>query len=160
MLDSPSNRSEAHVVLKRLNDLPNPPIEFIGRAFELSSTVELLQGGNQVLLLNGVGGIGKTTLAKKYLHSQYEYYNHIAWISVLQEGSEEREGFQSAAEALGGDPELFENLGIPFDLEQNAQDRTQMVLKALKQLQEVRPRGRGQNVLADPIYSLQESLWI
>ena len=141
----------AHVVPKELNELPNPPIEFIGRAFDLSSTVELLQGGNQVLLLNGIGGIGKTTLAKKYLHSQYDQYNHIAWISVLQEGSENKEGFQSAAEALGGDPDLFENLGVPFDLEQNAPVRTQRVLKALKQLP-----GKNLLVIDNAGFSLKE----
>ena len=141
----------AHVVPKELNELPNPPIEFIGRAFDLSSTVELLQGGNQVLLLNGIGGIGKTTLAKKYLHSQYDNYNYIAWISVLQEGSEKKEGFQSAAEALGGDPDLFENLGIPFDLEQNAQVRTQQILKALKQLP-----GKNLLVIDNAGFSLKE----
>ena len=119
---------------KPLNSLPNPPIEFIGRAYDLASTIELLQGGKKVLLLNGMGGIGKTSLAKKYLHSQYDYYDHIAWVSVLQEGSEQKEGFQSASEALGGDQLLFKNLGIPFDPEQDSQMRTQLVLTALKQI--------------------------
>ena len=94
----------------------------------------MIQGGNQVLLLNGLGGIGKTTLAKKYLHSHYNYYDHIAWVSVLLEGSSEEEGFQSAAEALGRDPKLFNNLGIPFDLEESDQVRTQRVLEAFEQL--------------------------
>ena len=134
MLDSPSNKSEAHEVPKRLNDLPNPPLEFIGRGYELATITELMQGGNQVLLLNGLGGIGKTTLAKKYLHSHYDYYDHIAWVSVLQEGSSEEEGFQSAAEALAGDPKLFNNLGIPFDLEEADQVRIQRVLEAFEQL--------------------------
>ena len=124
----------SQVIPKRLNKLPKSIDEFIGREDELKDLEKLLQGEKPVLLLNGIGGIGKTTLAKKYLHSHYDYYDHIAWVSVLQEGSSEEEGFQSAAEALAGDPKLFNNLGIPFDLEESDQARIKRVLETFEQL--------------------------
>ena len=80
----PDSGSPPHSLPKRLNKLPSPPVEFIGREAELEELKDLLQGAKPVLLLNGIGGIGKTSLALKYLYSQYDTYAHIAWISVPQ----------------------------------------------------------------------------
>ena len=87
----------------RLNKLPGQPEEFVGREEELKEVATLLQGKKPVLLLNGIGGIGKTTLAKKYLYEAYGLYDNIAWVSVLSENEEKEEGFRTTADALGND---------------------------------------------------------
>lgn len=56
--------------------------EIIGRSRTLADLrTTLLQKGTTVIL-NGMGGIGKTTLAEVYVNSWYSEYNHIAWIKA------------------------------------------------------------------------------
>ena len=104
----------------------------MGREEELEEVATLLQGKKPVLLLNGIGGIGKTTLAKKYLYEAYRLYDNIAWVSVLSENEEKEEGFRTTADALGNDLELMESLGLEFDPKQDVMTRAKMVLKGLK----------------------------
>ena len=63
----------------RLNKLPGQPKGFVGREGELEeSNCHAYKERMPVLLLNGIGGIGKTTLAKKYLYEAYGLYDHIS----------------------------------------------------------------------------------
>lgn len=52
---------------------------FVGRSEELARIHEELQG-NQVLFLSGIGGIGKTELAKKYVQQYRETYDTVAFV--------------------------------------------------------------------------------
>ncbi|MEL6671673.1 MAG: tetratricopeptide repeat protein [Bacteroidota bacterium] len=114
-----------------LNDLPGRVQNFVGREEELSELETLLQGEKPVLLLNGIGGMGKTTLATKYLYKHLGSFDHVAWVSVLSENQVEEKSFQTAEEAIGGDQTLFNNLKLPFDPEQAVSQRAQRVLGAL-----------------------------
>ena len=56
----------------------------IGRDQELHEVHDLLFGRNQhVLVVNGMGGIGKTTLAQAYISKYLHEYAHVAWITQL-----------------------------------------------------------------------------
>ena len=57
------------------------PQDLIGRSKELAQLTALLAENGQVVLVNGMGGIGKTSLAAAYVAQEYENYQHIAWIS-------------------------------------------------------------------------------
>ena len=60
-----------------------PPIDnrdVIGRAEDLATLRQRLQDSHKVLLMNGIGGIGKTTLAKLYLNNYAEEYEHLLWL--------------------------------------------------------------------------------
>ena len=57
--------------------------QIIGRKNELIDLHDRLFKNKQVVLVNGMGGIGKTTLAQVYLSKYYKEYKHIAWISQL-----------------------------------------------------------------------------
>ena len=59
--------------------------QIIGRTEELNDLHNRLFNNKQVLLVNGMGGIGKTTLAQVYLSKYYEEYHHIAWVSQHSE---------------------------------------------------------------------------
>lgn len=69
---------------KEITSIPNIVLEdIIGRKKELDQILEHLNSSNKVLLVNGIGGIGKSTLAKCYPLKYYSNYNHFIWIDVL-----------------------------------------------------------------------------
>ncbi len=58
---------------------------FIGRNEDLEELSQTLATANQVVLMNGMGGIGKTTLARAYVNKNLSVFNHVAWISVTED---------------------------------------------------------------------------
>ncbi|MEA5259741.1 tetratricopeptide repeat protein [Arcicella aquatica] len=56
--------------------------DVIGREEEIEELHSMLFENKQVVLVNGLGGIGKTTLSQAYLTKYAEQYQHLAWISV------------------------------------------------------------------------------
>lgn len=54
------------------------PACFVGRSGELEDIQEVLSE-NQVVFLSGIGGIGKTELAKRYAYEYRDYYETIAF---------------------------------------------------------------------------------
>ncbi len=66
---------------KILGSAPFIPELFIGRGGELEAVRQkLFEGDNLLLLVNGQGGIGKTTLAAKYWQRYEADYRHLAWV--------------------------------------------------------------------------------
>ena len=61
---------------------PIPPKEFTNREKDLRHLHEKLNGQNQTLLLSGLGGVGKSTLAQVYWYKHVDEYDHLAWITV------------------------------------------------------------------------------
>src|ERR1700733_14946422 len=56
------------------------PQAIIGREADLVKLHESLFTRGQVVVVNGLGGIGKTTLVQAYLTKYYEEYQHLAWV--------------------------------------------------------------------------------
>ncbi|NTV67207.1 MAG: ATP-binding protein [Chlorobaculum sp.] len=68
-------------IAKYLGILPVIPEVFIGRDEKLKEVHdELFDGNNLLLLVNGEGGIGKTTLAAKYYQRYFSDYAHLGWV--------------------------------------------------------------------------------
>jgi len=59
--------------------------EIVGRDAELNDLHQRLFDNRQVVLVNGMGGIGKTILAQVYVDHFWDEYCHIVWISQLSE---------------------------------------------------------------------------
>jgi len=59
--------------------------KIVGRKRGLFIIDQLLSSHRRALLVNGLGGIGKTTLAKYYVQEYEAQYNHIIWVDVLPE---------------------------------------------------------------------------
>ena len=66
---------------KHLATIPFTPDVFQGREEDLEAIHDkLFKGNNLLLLVNGEGGIGKTTLASKYYQAYHKEYTHLAWV--------------------------------------------------------------------------------
>jgi hypothetical protein len=64
--------------------LTKPPFRsevFLGREDDLKAIkAQLFSGNNLLLLVNGHGGVGKTSIASKYYALYYAEYAHTAWV--------------------------------------------------------------------------------
>jgi tetratricopeptide (TPR) repeat protein len=104
---------------------PDPffPEIFLGRELELTTIHDKLfaPGGNLLLLVNGEGGVGKTSIAAKYYRTYADEYAHLAW--VLSE--------KNIAGAL---LQLAIPLGLSFDEQMDSSGRLQLLLQALTSL--------------------------
>ena len=104
---------------------PLPPLTefFIGRTDELEKLHQkLFKGDNLIMLVNGEGGIGKTTFAGRYCHQYQKDYKHIAW--VLSQ--------KSIANAL---LTLEKPLGLSFPENMHEKDRLQELYKTMANLE-------------------------
>jgi NB-ARC domain len=76
----------AEAMRKPQRFLTTPPFQapiFIGRDTELQTVHDRLFGGeNFLMLVNGQGGIGKTTFASKYWDKYQHEYSHLAFLYV------------------------------------------------------------------------------
>lgn len=115
---------------KGLTPYPTVDLEdIIGREKELIELHQILNVSQKVLLVNGLGGVGKTTLAQAYLTKHLSNFNHIVWITV-QPGNT-----FNIINAFANNIGLFENLAIPFNPEEeNEIQRCEKILRALRKI--------------------------
>lgn len=68
---------------------PLPPKAFIGRSKDLIAIHQLLKKTDNLVLVNGIGGIGKSTLAHAYWHGYQHEFNYVIWLNVVNEDIQE-----------------------------------------------------------------------
>lgn len=109
---------------RALTQNPFQPEVFIGREQDVQAIHDKLftPGSNLLLLVNGHGGVGKTTLASKYYHRYQDEYAHSAW--VLSE--------KNLANAL---LLLALPLGLSFDERMPETERLQTLLREMAALE-------------------------
>ncbi|MEO1259853.1 MAG: tetratricopeptide repeat protein [Bacteroidota bacterium] len=75
-----------HVIPQHLTILPAiDPGQVVGREHDLQKVLNMLEKTNKLTLVNGLGGIGKTTLAKALLQTHKYKFQYIAWINVVSD---------------------------------------------------------------------------
>ena len=106
--------------------LTKPPFQseiFLGRVEDLKNIKDkLFSGDNLLLLVNGQGGMGKTTIATKYYTTHANLYEHTAW--VLSE--------KNIANALV--THLAAPLGIAFEPTDTLAQKREALLAAMANL--------------------------
>ena len=100
-----------------------PPEIFLGRESALSTLRHKITTGDKLLLLvNGQGGIGKTSLAAKYYLAYRHAYKHLAWLFA---GSSVRNALLSLAPSLN----------ITFPDRMPEEQRLEVLLKQMSNLE-------------------------
>ena len=112
---------------KKINKiLGNPPFfpeVFLGRDNDLVEVHDkLFKGENLLLLINGQGGIGKTTFASRYYHTYQDEYIHLGWVFTEK----------SLLDAL---LTLAIYLEVTFDDAMPGEDRLKVLLNEMAQLE-------------------------
>lgn len=107
-----------------LTRLPSLHLETdcLGRETELETLQTLLHESSKVVLVSGLGGMGKTTLAAGYLQWLRNDYDYIAWINS---GNDLVSSF-----ALNED--LAKNLELPFLENEKIEDRFARLMNKLR----------------------------
>ena len=67
-------------------DFPSPPQDFTGRKTELNELHEVCKNQN-IVVITGLGGVGKTALALKYADKYKSYYKFIYFITASSQDS-------------------------------------------------------------------------
>ena len=80
---SPVPAKGGAAIPKYLTDPPVRSVELVGREFVREEITRLLDRAHRVLLVNGLGGVGKTELCKRYFRDHAGHYGHLAWVDVV-----------------------------------------------------------------------------
>ncbi|MGC4102100.1 NB-ARC domain-containing protein [Ferruginibacter sp.] len=72
------------ITKKYLTVIPPLPETFIGREDETIAITDQLQKGDNPLIIRGMGGLGKSTIAKVVLDKLAAAAKHVAWIDASQ----------------------------------------------------------------------------
>jgi hypothetical protein len=125
---------EVHKIPRNLTNYSSPQT-FVGREAEIAEMKAILDNERTVVLVNGLGGIGKTSLAKEYLKRYNADYQYIAWL----------EQTSTLTNAFILDDLLHQNLGLKFSNEEESV-KFKTILNSLKNLQ-------GTNILVIDNYA-------
>ncbi len=106
--------------------LPPRKINLIGREKDLATLAEMLKKSERVVLVNGLGGIGKTEVCKSFFYTHYNRYVYAAWIDWISSLRE------SLVYALGGDKSTF----IQAAETDTTDDRFEKIMTRLRQTRE------------------------
>ncbi|GAB4492566.1 MAG: hypothetical protein OHK0019_14740 [Saprospiraceae bacterium] len=108
--------------------------ECIGRDEDLKKLADALLRSPKVVVVNGLGGIGKTTLAKFWLQGVLADYDHFAWIEMAGNDGRRDQPARTFLETVAYHPELAVNLRLSFDEKEPLENRFHHIMNALRQL--------------------------
>ncbi|HNL06153.1 MAG TPA: tetratricopeptide repeat protein [Chitinophagales bacterium] len=122
-----------------IGDPWQPNTIFFGRTQDIETISQQLRTNKVVLLLNGIGGMGKTALANQLRYQIGDQYDHVIWTNLQNVADTDKHPLRN--HLLYNSIQLHQDLGIAEVL-RSEQDETQkwaILVRALRQL--------GDNVL-------------
>jgi tetratricopeptide (TPR) repeat protein len=140
------NQGEAPLPLELTINLPKIPdlTKIIGREQDLKQLRDLLQEKQKVVVVNGLGGIGKTTVAQAYLTQYGSDYAHLLWLT-------QSEGDNFVLDLITA-PGLTLNLGI----ETSGKDAQTLFTEIIAQLKSINADKPNLLVIDNANASLQQ----
>jgi tetratricopeptide (TPR) repeat protein len=70
-------------ISRYLTPLPPRNVKLVGREKELYDLKRLLDQSQLLILVNGLGGVGKTELCRSFFYSQKDDFKFLAWVDYL-----------------------------------------------------------------------------
>ena len=121
---------------KRLTFIPRAPQGFIGRKNDIEEIHELLQTSRPFLLLNGLGGIGKTTIVSKYVENYYFDYDHFIWVNVPRNPVQKQYKQPTTKSVMANDTlnHLSQKLGFEYDPKLSEDNKFRLVVEKLNEI--------------------------
>jgi hypothetical protein len=95
------------LVSKNLTRIPSIDLEkeCLGREKDMERLKDTLEKTSKVVLMNGLGGIGKTVLANAYVQQYGDEYDHLAWINRGE----------NLIESIALNEYLVDTMDLPFE---------------------------------------------
>ena len=113
----------------------DPGEECLGREDDLRELAAKLEKSQKVVVVNGLGGIGKTTLAKAWFQNVQDQYKHFLWIELTGNDDQTGQYAISFIETIAWHPTLATNLQLEAAGQNEPPEaRFQTVMNALRQL--------------------------
>ncbi len=112
----------------------DPQEDCLGREEDLKTLAAKLDQSQKVVVVNGLGGIGKTTLAKAWFQSAITAYDHFLWIELSGNDDRPEQRSTSFVETIAWHPTLSTNLHLEFGEKEPPEARFQAIMNALRQL--------------------------
>lgn len=109
--------------------------EIIGRSNEITELENLLDNSPKVVLVNGIGGIGKSTLAKLYVNRNEQQFSHIIWIDVLSDVIKKENEASLFINAFSNNVVLLRNLQLFFKDDTSIEEKFLLILNRLQNIQ-------------------------
>jgi tetratricopeptide (TPR) repeat protein len=136
---------------------------FVGREKEFSDMRDFLNNSNSLLLISSIGGMGKTTLVKEFLHRQKFHYEHYGYIFI---GQDIKQGFvnnglrTSLSLVLQQSNESFDEALVKL---QNLKGKTLLILDNVEKLENQKDAlekiiGLAQNPNIDIVMTSREKI--
>jgi tetratricopeptide (TPR) repeat protein len=117
-----------------IGDAWQPNTVFFGRTQDIKTISEQLRNHGATLLLNGIGGMGKTALANQIRHQIGDRYDHVIWTNLQNTPDKDEKVLRN--HLLYSSHQLHRDLGIA-DVLRNEHDEARkwvILLRSLKQL--------------------------
>lgn len=114
---------------------------FFGREEELANLHEFLSVGSNVIVVNGIGGIGKSSLAQKYVRNYIENYNHLLYVEmphtfeIEQSGDNNEEDNFITSFVDEQDGSLLRNLNLRFEEKTPVKEKFNEILRKLHNIE-------------------------
>lgn len=114
----------AKIIPHLLTTIPYLDASLIVGRDEIISELHTLQKNHKHICINGNGGMGKSTLLKKYVAEYKGEYNHIIWINVET----------GLVNSICLNEQLAENIDFPITNEEEFSKRFNLILNKLNQI--------------------------
>ena len=125
---------QPNTIPHHIGDSWQPNMVFYGRTQDIEKITQQLRSRKTLLLLNGIGGVGKTALANQIRHQIGDQYDHVIWTSLQNTPDKDEKVLQN--HLLYGSFQLHQDLGIADVLrnERNEAQKWTILMRSLKQL--------------------------
>lgn len=118
-----------------LTDIPRiEEKEVIGRSDYLEELEMLILKPKKIVMLSGIGGIGKSTIAKYFVNKNSNKYSNIIWIDAEMLEYDNKVKKNALTEAFASNVSLIQNLGIVFSNNLSLDDKFTIILNKLQNI--------------------------